>query len=77
VYEGEPWFIDLSEAIRVDRIGSSAWRRMEEARKALSSGLSALSRYFAKYDLHVDVEGLTQDIVGSLEKFEVLGSPGP
>lgn len=39
VYEGRPWFIDLSEAIRVDRLGYSHWQRLDAARKALRHGL--------------------------------------
>src|SRR5207249_10015043 len=55
VHEDEPWVIDYSEAIRVDRAGSSPWVRLTEARAALESGLAALQVYFRRYDLRIDV----------------------
>lgn len=54
VHEGLPWFIDLSEAIRVDRTGISAWVRLTEARAALDRGGHALARYFRRYDVPLD-----------------------
>jgi len=72
VHEGEPWFIDLSEALRVDRTGDSPWVRLEQARKALDGGLSALGKYFGKYGLEIDVDAHTTTIVHSLDRFGVL-----
>ncbi len=67
-HDSRPWLIDLSEAIRVDRKGYSAWQRLEMAEKALTSGLSALGTYFRRYGLEVDVSGVTARIVRSLDR---------
>jgi serine/threonine-protein kinase RIO1 len=72
VHEGEPWFIDFSEALRVDRTGEAPWMRLEEARMALDSGLSALQKYFNRYALEIDVRSHSMRIVRSLDRFGVL-----
>lgn len=72
VHEGEPWFIDFSEAIRVDRAGSSPWVRLTEARAALESGLAALQVYFRRYDLQIDVAAYASQLVEPLGRFGVL-----
>src|SRR3989442_9697174 len=72
VHEGEPWVIDFSEAIRVDRAGSSPWLRLTEARAALESGLAALQVYFRKYDLRIDVAAYANELVESVDRFGVL-----
>ena len=72
VHEGEPWFIDLSEALRVDRTGDIPWMRLEQARKALESGLSAVQKYFNRYGLQVDAEPVVARIIRSLDRFGVL-----
>jgi serine/threonine-protein kinase RIO1 len=72
VYEGHPWFIDFSEAIRVDRTGSSPWQRLEEARVALDRGLLALQKYFGRYDLEIGVNPFVSRVVKSLDRFGVL-----
>ena len=72
VHEGEPWVIDFSEAIRVDRAGSSPWVRLTEARAALESGLAALQAYFRKYDLRIDVAAYANELVESVDRFGVL-----
>ena len=72
VYEGEPWVIDFSEAIRVDRAGSSPWVRLTEARAALESGLAALQVYFRRYDLRIDVAAYANELVESVDRFGVL-----
>ena len=48
VHQDEPWFIDFSEAIRVDRTGYSAWQRLDQARDALDKGCYALGLYFKR-----------------------------
>ena len=73
VHEGQPWFIDLAEAIRVDRTGDVPWKRLYEASVALDRGLSALQGYFGKYGLSIEKDSLTHRIVKSLDKFDVLG----
>jgi RIO kinase 1 len=72
IHEGEPWFIDLSEALRVDRTGEVPWMRLEQARTALESGLAALQKYFNKYGLQMDSAPLVSRIVRSLDKHRVL-----
>ena len=72
VHEGEPWFIDLSEAIRIDRTGEPPWQRLEEARCALESGLRSLGKYFGKYGLELQTDSLIDDIVDSADRFGVL-----
>jgi len=73
VHQGEPWFIDLSEAIRVDRSGTSPWQRLNEASAALDNGMRALQTYFKKYGTDIEMEPFVSRIVGSLDKFGVLG----
>jgi RIO kinase 1 len=73
VHEGRPWFIDLAEAIRVDRTGDVPWKRLQEASAALDRGLSALQGYFGRYGLRIEKDPLTHRIVKSLDKYDVLG----
>lgn len=72
VHEDEPWFIDFSEAIRVDRTGDSPWIRLTEARTALERGLAALQGYFRRYGLTIDSQAYVADIVESLDRFGVM-----
>ncbi|HSV41774.1 MAG TPA: RIO1 family regulatory kinase/ATPase, partial [Methanomassiliicoccales archaeon] len=39
MFEGRPWFIDLSEAVQVDRTGYSPWVRLTKARASLDGGM--------------------------------------
>ncbi len=75
VHEGQPWWIDLSEGFRIDRIGMSSWIRLTEATEALRHGLRALGAYFHRYGLDVDAEPLVSRIVGAHDKFGVLTGP--
>ncbi len=72
VFEGNPWFIDLSEAVRVDRTGSSPWQRLEEARVALERGMRALGAYFARYDLELEPDEVVSRVLLPLDRFGVL-----
>ncbi|MFA5896356.1 MAG: RIO1 family regulatory kinase/ATPase [Thermoplasmata archaeon] len=72
VHEDEAWFIDLSEAIRVDRTGGIPWIRLEQATRALRTGMEALSTYFRKYDIPIEREPFIARLVDSLDKFGVL-----
>jgi serine/threonine-protein kinase RIO1 len=72
VYESQPWFIDFSEAIRVDRTGSVPWMRLQEAKVALDNGLRALQAYFVKFGLEIEAEQLVSRILRSLDRFGVL-----
>jgi len=72
VHDGEAWFIDFSEAIRVDRTGGSPWIRLTEARTALEQGLSALQTYFRRYHLQIDVSACASELVESLDRFGIF-----
>ena len=72
VFDSEPWFIDFSEAIRVDRTGSVPWVRLEEARTALDRAMRALGTYFEGFDTQVDPPRFISQILRSLDRFGVL-----
>lgn len=72
VFEDEPWLIDLSEAIRVDRTGTSPWMRLREASDALNNGLRSLDKYFKKYGLEIEIEPFVTRIIRKLDRFGVL-----
>ncbi len=72
VHDREPWLIDFSEAIRVDRTGDSPWVRLTEARSLLERGLAALQVYFRRYGLAIDAPAYVADIVESLDRFGVM-----
>ena len=73
VFEDRPWFIDFSEAIRVDRTGGIPWIRLEQAKVALDRGFHALGKYFDKYGLEIEQRRHVSRIVRSLDRFGVLG----
>lgn len=72
VHRGDPWFIDFSGAIRVDRTGSVRWVRLTDARNALIIGHRALGVYFRKYGLAVDAVGRADAIIAAHDRFGVL-----
>ena len=72
VHEDEPWFIDFSEALRVDRLGNAPWQRLQEASVALERGLDSLRGYFTRYGLEIESESLVDRILKGLDKFGVL-----
>lgn len=72
VHEGSPWFIDFSEAIRVDRTGGSAWMRFTEAQEALARGGRALETYFRRYRVAFDAPVFADAIATSLERFKTV-----
>ncbi len=72
VHEGEPWFIDLSEAVRVDRTGTSPWMRLSEAETLLRRGMDALQGYFRRYGIRMDPDSFVPDALGSFDRFGVL-----
>jgi RIO kinase 1 len=72
VHEEEPWFIDLSKAVRVDRFGYSHWQRLKEASVALERGLASLQKYFGRYDLEIEVEPFVAMMIRSMDRFGVL-----
>lgn len=73
VHRGEPWVIDLGQAVRVDRLGMPPWVRLNEAGASLTRGLTTFDRYFRKYGLRVEVEAEVSAILASLDRFGVLG----
>ncbi len=72
VHGAQPWFIDFSEALRVDRLGSSPWVRLTEARQALTRGLEALQTYSRRHGLAFEMEARRDRIIESLDRFHVL-----
>jgi RIO kinase 1 len=72
VYEGRPWLIDLSDAIRVDRTGAVPWVRLTQARDALVNGLQAVGAYFRKYGLSIDAATQAEAIIDAHDRFHVL-----
>ena len=75
VHEGRPWFIDLAAGIRVDRLGWPPWQRLGEALRALSHGLSALQRYFRRYDLEFDPTDVMNRVRVQIDKYGVSADP--
>jgi serine/threonine-protein kinase RIO1 len=71
-HDGYPFFIDFSEALRVDRTGTAPWIRLTEASAMLEHGANALRKYFGKYGLTIDVGPFVNRIVDSLDRFRVL-----
>jgi RIO kinase 1 len=72
VKDGRPWFIDLSEAIRVDRTGDTPWVRLTEAERALRNGLRSLDQYFGRFGLAVD-QSIVPRMIGEWDRFGVMG----
>ena len=72
VHRADAWFIDFSEALRVDRLGGSPWMRLSEARDALTRGLESLRGYFRRYRLEFEAEDYRDRIIESLDRFNVL-----
>ena len=72
VHEAEPWFIDLSEAVRVDRTGTSPWMRLSEAEALLRRGMAALGGYFRRYGIRLDPDAFVPDALASFDRFGVL-----
>lgn len=73
VHQSEPWFIDFSDPIRVDRLGVSPWKRLTLARDRLGRDLKALKVYFRRYGLSYDVEALVARLIRQLDVLGVLG----
>jgi RIO kinase 1 len=71
VHRGEPWVIDLGQAVRVDRLGSPPWVRLHEAEEALSRTFRAFDRYFRRYGLRVSVEDEVAAVLASVDRFGV------
>ena len=72
VHGGDPWLIDFSEAVRVDRLGVAPWRRLAAATDMLTHGLGALQVYFRKYDVAIETEPFVSRLVDSMDRFGVV-----
>ncbi len=72
VYRGEPWFIDLAAAVRVDRLGWPPAVRLEEALTAMRRGAAALARYFRRYDRTWDEADVLRRVRGQIDRFRVV-----
>jgi RIO kinase 1 len=72
VHSGDPWFIDLSEALRVDRNDGSQWVMLTRAADHLGRGMSALGKYFGKYGVEVESEEFVRGLVDSLDPRGVM-----
>lgn len=77
VHRQEPWFIDLAAGVRVDRLGWPPWVRLNESLAALNRGLSAIRRYFDRYDLAFDIQSVNRRVLAQIDRFGVLGSESP
>ncbi len=71
VHEGRPWFIDLAAGIRIDRLGSPPWVRLQEALRSLEHGGAVLHRYFRKYGLSLDTEDLIARVRAKIDLFRL------
>jgi len=71
VHQGQPWFIDLAAALRVDRLGSPPWVRLNEALRALEKGIATLERFFRRYGLEVDREALLGRVRTQIDRYRV------
>ena len=71
VHEDDPWFIDLAAGIRVDRLGSPAWVRLQEALRSLEHGVGSLNRYFKRYDLEMSSEDVISRARRQIDRFRV------
>ena len=72
VHQGQPWFIDLAAGIRVDRLGSPPWVRLNEALRALEKGFTALGRYFRRYGLDLDSRELLARTKTQIDRYRVI-----
>ncbi len=72
VHDEEPWLIDLSEAVRVDRLGTAPWRRLAEARGLLARGFDALETYFRKYSVSIDRDSHVRRLLRRIDRSGAL-----
>jgi RIO kinase 1 len=77
VHRGQPWFIDLAAGVRVDRLGSPPWVRLNEALRALEKGMLSLQRYFRKYGLLLDSNELLARTRSQIDRYRVDGLTDP
>jgi serine/threonine-protein kinase RIO1 len=75
VYQGEPWFIDFPDCLRVDRLGAAPWRQLAEAERLLRRGLRAFEVYFRNDHVTLDIDAFVGGLVGRLDRRGVLKGP--
>ncbi len=68
IHEDRPFFIDFSDSVRVDRLGSSPWQRLELAREALVRDLTGVESYFERLHVAVDVQGIVGALIEKLRR---------
>ncbi len=66
IHEDRAFFIDFSDALRVDRIGSSPWQRIELARSLLERDVRALAAYFARFEVPLDERKVVDRLVAGI-----------
>ena len=71
VHEEEPWFIDLAAGLRVDRLGSPPWVRLNESLRALEAGARSLQRYFRRYGLEFDSAEMLARVRAKIDLFRL------
>jgi len=71
VHQDLPWFIDLAAGVRVDRLGSPPWVRLNEALTSLEKGATSLQRYFRRYGLDVDRPDLLRRVRAQIDRFRL------
>ena len=66
-----PWIIDLAVGVWVDRLGTSPWMRLEEAKNFLNREVGAMVRYFRKHGEQIETEEFVERILDKLDRFGV------
>ena len=72
VFQGQPWFIDLAAAVRVDRLGWPPWVRLQEALRSVENGTRSLQRYFRRYGLELDPADVLARVRAKIDLFRVV-----
>lgn len=72
VHGGVPWFIDLAECLRVDRLGTSPRSRLREASESLRRALRTFEAYFENDHVTLDVDDFVRGVVAQLDRRGVL-----
>ncbi|MEK6851250.1 MAG: RIO1 family regulatory kinase/ATPase [Candidatus Thermoplasmatota archaeon] len=68
IHEDRPWFIDFSDGLRVDRLGSAPWMRLQLARETLTRDLEGLRAYFRKFEAGFDVAATAEGWIDRLQE---------
>ena len=77
IHNDRPFFIDFSDAVRVDRLGESPWQRLQIARETLARDLEGLRAYFRKSGVDFDVAPLVDAWISRLrERWELTHARG-